>query len=424
MFSTQVNRFGIQASVSVRARSDSVCAYATAKEIRDSIGASRARKASRAAEYLACPGCAQKRLSFSAWLKHVRQCCPDLIRNEQEWEQALHKRVQSHQLRELMEGANSLQVAAQAQVLQLAFAQKDDHGDPVKQRPEEFAPALGVTTARAERILKMAIKATPMPADPQPVCVLYEDEVLIAVSKPANVTSTPIHRHQGRSMVNRLIGYLGKPPHVLHRLDMDTTGVMLFAKEPHVVAAMHAQFRSRTVSKTYAAICLGAPSLNQSLSTSSGARDSVTENLTWDIDTPLGRHANIKTAGCISPTGKTACTHMLLREDNHTVAWPGCTLGEAWFQPAEQAMHGACLLECVPVTGRTHQIRLHCAASGHPIVGDTLYGISVAAIARHALHAWKLSFHHPINAECVNIVAPLPEDMKRLGATCGFHCIQ
>lgn len=113
-----------------------------------------------------------------------------------------------------MEGANALQAAAQAEALHLAFGQQDDNGQPLKLSPAEFAPALGVPTARASRILKLAIKATPMPADPGSVSVLYEDEVLIAVNKPPHVHATPIHRHKGNSMVNRLIGYLGKPPHV------------------------------------------------------------------------------------------------------------------------------------------------------------------------------------------------------------------
>lgn len=113
-----------------------------------------------------------------------------------------------------MKEATRLQMAAEWQSLQLAFAQKDQSGHAVRPRPAEFAPALGVPTARAERLLKSAIKATPMPADPEPVDILFEDNVLVAVNKPAKVRATPIHRHVGQSMVNRLIGHLGKPPHV------------------------------------------------------------------------------------------------------------------------------------------------------------------------------------------------------------------
>lgn len=139
---------------------------------------------------------------------------------------------------------------------------------------------------------------------------------------------------------------------VLHRLDMDTTGVMLFAKEQHVVAAMHAQFRSRTVSKTYAAICLGSPSLSGALQRRRAAPPGTADGLMWDIDLPLGRHPSIAAAGCVSDSGKAARTCMLLREENGSIAWPASAPGEAWFQPADQVMDGACFLECAPVTGK------------------------------------------------------------------------
>ena len=138
---------------------------------------------------------------------------------------------------------------------------------------------------------------------------------------------------------------------VLHRLDMDTSGVMLFAKEPHVVADMHAQFRSRTVSKTYIAICLGSPALDGQIQRLTTAAKDGKNNMAWSVNVPLGQHSQIPTAGCVTHTGKRASTHILVREDNRNMAWLEGRLGEAWSQPDHQTMHGACLLECNPVTG-------------------------------------------------------------------------
>lgn len=138
---------------------------------------------------------------------------------------------------------------------------------------------------------------------------------------------------------------------MLHRLDMDTTGVMLFAKEPHVVSTMHEQFRSRTVSKTYAAICLGAPSAVSFQHITRAECTGGTQNSAWEVHAPLTRHPSIATACCVSSSGKPAHTHIILRAENCSQHWQGSTLGEAWFQPKGQPMSGVCLLECKPVTG-------------------------------------------------------------------------
>lgn len=179
-----------------------------------------------------------------------------------------------------MKEATRLQMAAEWQSLQLAFAQKDQSGHTLRPRPAEFAPALGVPTARAERLLKSAIKATPMPADPEPVDILFEDDVLVAVNKPAKVRATPIHRHVGQSMVNRLIGHLGKPPHVrVFNLSpctcVDSVGFMMFMSGPCLKTACISQntttFKWRRLHKhagaaqagyghnRYNAVCKGSP---------------------------------------------------------------------------------------------------------------------------------------------------------------------
>lgn len=138
---------------------------------------------------------------------------------------------------------------------------------------------------------------------------------------------------------------------VLHRLDMDTTGIMLFAKDPRVVSAMHEQFRSRTISKTYAAICLGAPSATVVKQPSCVENIGVTPSREWEVDAPLARHPSIATASWVSSTGKSAQTRMIVRAEDCSTQWQGTKVGEAWCQPDTQCMNGACLLECKPVTG-------------------------------------------------------------------------
>lgn len=138
---------------------------------------------------------------------------------------------------------------------------------------------------------------------------------------------------------------------VLHRLDMDTTGVMLFAKDPCVVSAMHTQFRRRKVSKTYMAICLAAPSATRREMSMAHTRRNPLEVLSWDVHAPLDRHPRIAAACCVSSEGKSAQTHIIVRAENHCRDWHNSVRGEAWSQRQDQNMHGACLLECQPLTG-------------------------------------------------------------------------
>lgn len=180
----------------------------------------------------------------------------------QVWQAAVLRHPQDTALRDLLASAAQQQAALCHLTLELAFRQRNEQGECMRQAPADFADTLSLPIERCERLLRSAIKATPLPADEEAVDVLYEDDFLIAVNKPPGVRSAPIHRHLGGSMVNRLIAHLGDTmPRGLHRLDMDTSGVLLFAKRQDVVPQMHAQFRRRTVQKRYVAIALGVPRL-------------------------------------------------------------------------------------------------------------------------------------------------------------------
>lgn len=143
--------------------------------------------------------------------------------------------------------------------LVIAFRQRDTDGTRLRQGPPEIATILGVDLPRADRLLRSAMRAVPLAADQDPIDVLYEDDDLLAVNKPPGVISAPKHRYTGGSMVNRVIGARGVEPHVIHRLDMNTSGVLLFAKSKEVVRVLHAQFRARKVKKRYLALVAGVP---------------------------------------------------------------------------------------------------------------------------------------------------------------------
>jgi RluA family pseudouridine synthase len=227
--------------------------------------------------------------------------------------------------------------------------------------------------------------------------IIYEDEWLMAVNKPGNLL---IHR-AGKSFKNNLMYQLRcvhNPPfpevHSIHRLDRNTSGIVLIAKSPAVQATISLQFRDRQIQKLYIAFVEGIPAPGTSI-----------------ICKPIGSD-NALSGGCrfrIDAEGKEAITHIERCEP----------LGSSFAQ-----------LTLRPVTGRTHQIRVHCASIGHPIFGDTTYGscftmadtigdkignVKYTALhPRHALHCSQIRFYHPwLEKECL-IDAALPEDLELL----------
>jgi 23S rRNA pseudouridine1911/1915/1917 synthase len=227
--------------------------------------------------------------------------------------------------------------------------------------------------------------------------ILYEDQWLLAVNKPGNLL---IHR-AGRSFRNNLMYQLRSahvPPypgaHSIHRLDRNTSGIVLVAKSSELLAEIADQFRKRTIHKWYDAIVEGIPS-----------------GTVERIELPIGKDngAGFAAKFRIDESGKEAVTLV----ERCTPAGTGCA-------------H----LVLRPLTGRTHQLRVHCAAIGHPIIGDQLYGSSVSVSEkpaenpdttgrwhlpqRHALHCGRIVFHHPAKNEECCIEAPLPEEMQML----------
>jgi len=233
-----------------------------------------------------------------------------------------------------------------------------------------------------------------------PLSILYEDDYFVAVDKPAGLVVHPGCGNWSGTLVNALLYHCGKGlsegsaagrPGIVHRLDKDTSGVIVVAKTNAAHAALAAAFASRAVRKKYVAFCIGRPRTPEGV-----------------IDMPLGRSRSDRTKRAPAASGKSSSTGYRVLEYRSGIA----------------------LVELTPRTGRTHQIRVHCAASGFPVVADTLYGggnerlrritpsdrpfaASVLhCFARQALHAAEITFTHPFLKKEMTVHSPLPPDFR------------
>lgn len=248
-----------------------------------------------------------------------------------------------------------------------------------------------VSVKEGDRILVMIPEAEPLELTPEsiPLDILYEDEVLIIINKPAGLVVHPAPGHPNGTLVNALLAHcqnlpgIGgvQRPGIVHRLDKDTTGAIVVAKTEHAHQNLQAQLKAKTARREYLGIVYGAPKTEQGT-----------------INLPIGRHPSDRKKMAVVPiekNGREAFTHWSTKErlGNYTL------------------MHFR--LE----TGRTHQIRVHSAQIGHPIVGDPLYSSARSIGVRlsgQALHAWQLKLQHPVTQEWVEAIAPIPEEFSKL----------
>jgi 23S rRNA pseudouridine1911/1915/1917 synthase len=219
-----------------------------------------------------------------------------------------------------------------------------------------------------------------------PLKVIFIDEDVVVIDKPPHLVVHPGPGHPSGTLVNALIRHypeiaaVGEEmrPGIVHRLDQDTSGVMVVARSPRAWSFLRLQFKSRVVWKTYLALAWG--------------RVNATEGrLSW----PLGRHPR-------------EGSRISIRTHSPKKA-------ETFFQ-VQRTFKDTTLLEVRPVTGRTHQIRVHLAAAGHPIVGDPVYGRKrePREFPRIFLHAHTLSFLHPASEERLTFASPLPPDLEEV----------
>jgi 23S rRNA pseudouridine1911/1915/1917 synthase len=251
-------------------------------------------------------------------------------------------------------------------------------------------------------------------AEAIPLDVVYEDDAILVIDKPAGLVVHPAAGNWSGTLVNALIAHCGeslsgiggeKRPGIVHRLDKDTSGLMVVAKCDGAHRALAAQFadhgRTGALRRGYLAFVWGAP-----------ARPRGT------IDRPIGRHAHARDRMSVREGGREAVTHWELRE-----RYAGRT-----------GTPVASLLECRLDTGRTHQIRVHLAAMGHPLLGDRTYGSGfktkanhlgpsareqLEALGRQALHAYMLAIEHPLDGRHLEFRSELPDDLLRLRHSLG-----
>ncbi|GAB4225359.1 MAG: RluA family pseudouridine synthase [Stanieria sp.] len=226
-------------------------------------------------------------------------------------------------------------------------------------------------------------------AEDIPLDILYEDEDLIIINKPANLVVHPAPGHETGTLVHALLSHCDnlagiggvQRPGIVHRLDKDTTGAIVIAKNDYAHQHLQAQIKAKTARREYWGIVYGCYS-----------------DLEGKIDLPVGRHpVDRKKMAVVPPEkgGREAVTHwkILERLGNYT------------------------LIEFLLETGRTHQIRVHCSHTGHPIVGDPLYssGRSLKVnLSGQALHARKLTLQHPVSGKIIEAIAPLPDQFTKL----------
>ena len=214
--------------------------------------------------------------------------------------------------------------------------------------------------------------------------VLYEDESVIALNKPAGIVVHPTYRNTSGTLLNGILWRFrdrtGVQPGILTRLDKDTSGLVLVALRPE----LHARMQKHRMQKEYVAIVHGTPDPPRGAIMLPLARDPVDRRRVVVAD------------------GGAAC------ETRYEVTAGGDPASGPSGAP------GLSVVRCELITGRTHQIRVHLAALGYPVVGDATYGEPHAAIARQALHAWRITLLHPVTRERLQIEAPLPTDILEL----------
>ncbi|ASV66209.1 RluA family pseudouridine synthase [Cytobacillus sp. FSL W7-1323] len=215
-----------------------------------------------------------------------------------------------------------------------------------------------------------------------PLSILYEDDAVLIVVKPAGMSTIPSREHPGGSLANALLGYyinqgIESTIHIVTRLDRETSGLVLIAKHRHVHHLLSRQQQNNGVQRKYKAFVCGL------MATKEG----------W-IEEPIGRKPDSIIERMVSPNGKHAVTY--------------------FKQLSQQKERQFTELELSLKTGRTHQIRVHLSHIGFPLVGDNLYGGSTKLLQRQALHCFSLSFTHPISMEVLNFSIPYPEDMQAL----------
>ncbi len=263
---------------------------------------------------------------------------------------------------------------------------------------------LGDSTVKASTVVHAGDEITVDEPDPQPLDaapedipldILYEDSELLILNKPTGMVIHPAAGNPSGTLVNALLHHCSdlsgiggvERPGIVHRLDKDTTGLLIVAKTDRAHLNLSIAFRQRKVHKTYLGVCYGTP------------------ESTGVIDAPIDRNPRERQQMAVVSSGRPARTLYEVISTNT----------------------GMATVACKPISGRTHQIRVHMAHIGHALVGDALYSgrqwrnlsdptiqAACRSFPRQALHAWRIGFTHPVSGDDVEFEAPVPDDLRRL----------
>jgi len=257
-------------------------------------------------------------------------------------------------------------------------------------------PAAPVAAGDLIEVDEPPLQRLDLAAEDIPLVILHEDEELLVLDKPPGLVIHPAAGRRSGTLVNALLRHCDElsgiggveRPGIVHRLDKDTSGLMVVAKTERAHLALSIAFRRREVEKCYLAVCFGVPAEPGGV-----------------IEGAVGRHPTERKQMAVVTTGR-----------------PARTL----YRVAER-LAGTSLVECRPVTGRTHQIRVHMAHLGHAVVGDPVYSgrqwrnlldprhrAACRDFPRQALHAWRLAFHHPVTGMRLDFEADPPADFQEL----------
>ena len=354
-----------------------------------------------------CPSCGTD-ISAKGWRRHLAFCAPDLL-DPEGWS-LTDREVVMRQVRALHR-----EDSEERRALQLRFGAAADGGSAITSQ-QELAQRMGWSTRRTRDVIARLLHSIPPVGDigeEAPLTVLYEDNALIAVDKPPGVGVTPSHRLRGGSVLNRVIGHLAigprdaaKVPRPCHRLDLDTSGVLIYAKTAAAAADLMRQFETRSVKKTYCALCTDQPTATS-------------------IDASI-----CKVAGAVG-CERRACEPGESGGQNARSTVTVFATAAADDGTAEEPSRTPCLVLVRPEHGRTHQVRVHCSELGAPLVGDALYGggddgpaaeaARRGSIDRYALHALKLECTHPTTGKPLEIASPMPSDMRTAAQILGVQ---
>ena len=249
---------------------------------------------------------------------------------------------------------------------------------------KNVTPHYPIKVGERVRVEKLDMPEEDLPAEAIPLNIVYEDEDCLVVNKAAGMVVHPAHGNPNHTLVNALLFHvqnLGNSedkvrPGIVHRLDKDTSGLLVVAKNDYAHAKLALQFKEHTIDRVYNALVRGVVQHDEGV-----------------CEEPVGRAFLNRKKVVIRPSGgKDAVTFFRVLKRFPNATW----------------------VEIRPKTGRTHQIRVHFAHMGHPVLGDALYGVQFPPIKRQALHAVSLGFEQPRTKKWIHLTSELPEDMQGL----------